>query len=1139
MCKIKIKNSFSWRTRFVSVTALVVFSFSLFTFLTRAQVPRQINLTASLLQSDGTVVTDGEVDIRFALYALDRSVTDTYPSDSDSASRVWVETQKVIVKNGIIVATLGAVTPLPEQFTNGSDYFLGVRVDGDSEMIPRKKFNSAFAALNAAFAEKSLVADTAVSANSLLGKVLGVKIGNIPTLGKSGKMILKMLPVGTGTKQLVLGGDTRLHKQNTDTGTTADSFVIGSGIALSSHNFDIAVSSATSKPSLRYNGTSSVWQLSNNGLTFTNINGGAIDLVSGVTGVLPVVNGGTGLNTSASTGVPIITAGTWSVTTTLGVAQGGTGAATLTSNGVLLGNTTGAVTATSAGTNGQLLLGVTSGAPAFATMSGDATITNAGVLTVAANAVALATDTTGNYVQSISTSVLTGLTGGLSAAEGTDHTLAFDYSATLAGNPALAVGNTVFGTTGLIFEGATANTFEALLTVVDPTADNTYTLPDVSGTVITTGNLSAITTTGTITSGVWNGTAIAAQYGGTGLNTSASTGVPIITAGTWSVTTTLGVAQGGTGASSVGSAGSLAYSTGSAYGFSAVGTAGQALVSGGAGTPTFFAPTLGSVLFATTSGALAQDNTNFFWDDTNNYLGIGDLTPNNQLDLLSSAAINNGLIITNTNAGSYNPNIQFELVEGTPLFTFGVDDSDSDKFKISIGSDITGTNQFTIDSTGLVSIGSLSVGAQSFDSDAGIISWIDMPVTSSATVGTVESYTAQLDGNALLTVYGESDGAGSIQNYGVSIGNATLQSGAKFATTQTSTSTTGATMYNVYNSMSDTGIVTTGTDTTYGNYTILTRTGATGGTIDSYGSYITATADNAGAGTSTLYGQYVTVSGADTNYSGIFTGGNFGIGDTSPLSLLTVGSGDLFQVNSSGAIAAAVGITSSSNYQQTAGTFALTSVTATGNISSITDNSLTSGTAQSIASSATAFTGSLLDITLSGSNSANTGTLAVITNSGTNNTNTSLYVKHYATGTNNLAFRVDDVSGDTTPFVIDGAGNVGIGIAAPGNLLEVYGTGTQLKISYDGTNYATMAVDSTGYLSVASFGKKIQMLDENLWVCGGGTCPAVTPAAGQGNIIVENGVYFGNGFKAQQISATELGVYNSTGALVVTFDETP
>jgi len=50
---------------------------------------------------------------------------------------------------------------------------------------------------------------------------------------------------------------------------------------------------------------------------------------------------------------------------------------------------------------------------------------------------------------------------------------------------------------------------------------------------------------------------------------------------------------------------------------------------------------------------------------------------------------------------------------------------------------------------------------------------------------------------------------------------------------------------------------------------------------------------------------------AHNTYAAIFNGGNVGIGDTSPASALTVGSGDLFQVNSSGAIAAAAGVTSS------------------------------------------------------------------------------------------------------------------------------------------------------------------------------------------------------------------------------------
>jgi hypothetical protein len=52
----------------------------------------------------------------------------------------------------------------------------------------------------------------------------------------------------------------------------------------------------------------------------------------------------------------------------------------------------------------------------------------------------------------------------------------------------------------ITFEGATANAFETTLTVTDPTADRTITLPDVTGTVITTGNLSDITNIGVFTS---------------------------------------------------------------------------------------------------------------------------------------------------------------------------------------------------------------------------------------------------------------------------------------------------------------------------------------------------------------------------------------------------------------------------------------------------------------------------------------------------------------------------------------------------------------------------------------------------------------------------------------------------------------
>ena len=57
-------------------------------------------------------------------------------------------------------------------------------------------------------------------------------------------------------------------------------------------------------------------------------------------------------------------------------------------------------------------------------------------------------------------------------------------------------GNLEIGTAGsLSFEGATANAFELTLAVVDPTADRTITLPDISGTVITTGDTGTVTST--------------------------------------------------------------------------------------------------------------------------------------------------------------------------------------------------------------------------------------------------------------------------------------------------------------------------------------------------------------------------------------------------------------------------------------------------------------------------------------------------------------------------------------------------------------------------------------------------------------------------------------------------------------------
>lgn len=68
------------------------------------------------------------------------------------------------------------------------------------------------------------------------------------------------------------------------------------------------------------------------------------------------------------------------------------------------------------------------------------------------------------------------------------------------------------------------------------------------------------------------------------------------------------------------------------------------VASGGTGTSTTF--TQGSVAFAGVSGVYTQDNANFFWDDTNNRLGIGTATPASTLSVTGNATVSGTLGVT-------------------------------------------------------------------------------------------------------------------------------------------------------------------------------------------------------------------------------------------------------------------------------------------------------------------------------------------------------------------------------------------------------------------------------------------------------------------------------------------------------------
>jgi hypothetical protein len=80
--------------------------------------------------------------------------------------------------------------------------------------------------------------------------------------------------------------------------------------------------------------------------------------------------------------------------------------------------------------------------------------------------------------------------------------------------------------------------------------------------------------------------------------------------------------------------------------------------------------TSGSVLFSNGS-TIAQDNANFFWDDTNNRLGIGTATPLYTLDVVKTGS--NGIRVLNNDSGS---EAAFVIVQNlTTAGLFGVNNA--------------------------------------------------------------------------------------------------------------------------------------------------------------------------------------------------------------------------------------------------------------------------------------------------------------------------------------------------------------------------------------------------------------------------------------------------------------------------------
>ncbi|HEU0085343.1 MAG TPA: hypothetical protein VFQ59_00055, partial [Candidatus Paceibacterota bacterium] len=144
-----------------------------------------------------------------------------------------------------------------------------------------------------------------------------------------------------------------------------------------------------------------------------------------------------------------------------------------------------------------------------------------------------------------------------------------------------------------------------------------------------------------------------------------------------------------------GTAGSIAYQSAiDTTAFSSAGTVGQALVSGGTGSPTWFAPTAGSLVFAGASGILAQDNANLFWDDATKRLGIGTTAPQMRLEAFGTG----GLPATSgtTPTGS----LRISNPSTSRVLDFGADSGNGTWIQATLSGNLASTSNLLINPNG-------------------------------------------------------------------------------------------------------------------------------------------------------------------------------------------------------------------------------------------------------------------------------------------------------------------------------------------------------------------------------------------------------------------------------------------------------
>ncbi|OGF74209.1 hypothetical protein A3E06_04440 [Candidatus Giovannonibacteria bacterium RIFCSPHIGHO2_12_FULL_44_42] len=189
------------------------------------------------------------------------------------------------------------------------------------------------------------------------------------------------------------------------------------------------------------------------------------------------------------------------------------------------------------------------------------------------------------------------------------------------------------------------------------------------------------------------------------------------------------------------------------------------------------------------SGATTLDSANFLSiDATNKYLGIATST-GAALGVYGNILFDTTrFVIGSTTAQTLTVNYLNAATTTIPInqnyaFTFATSTTVTPIFSINTNgprATTTINSGLTIDggafeydsSSGVASVDSLSTGPMAFADDSGILSWVDMP-SSTTTAGIVNSYSAMIDSTSVLTIYGTTTTSGNISYGQVGVGTTT------------------------------------------------------------------------------------------------------------------------------------------------------------------------------------------------------------------------------------------------------------------------------------------------------------------------------------------------------------------------------